>query len=131
MLNVFSPISRGPGRTVMVKVTILPAQLSEVAFTKTVMLAVIGLVVVFFGINGRIFPLPLSGKPIAVLLFVQLKDAPAVLLVKGIPPLTRVPLQYDLLDTTSITGVGFTVTFTESVVTHPVFVDGDNLKVYF
>jgi len=89
--------------------------------------AVIGMVSVLVALKGRILPFPLSGKPIFGLLFVQVKDALGELLVKTMPSLTNSPLQIVVSLTGFITGVGLTVTFTESLVTQ-LEVPADKLK---
>ena len=60
----------GVGMTVMVKDSGAPGQ--PLAVGVTVIVALIGAVVELVAEKAAIFPLPLAGKPIAVLLFVQL-----------------------------------------------------------
>jgi hypothetical protein len=107
----------------MVKVIEVPAQLSELAFTKTVMVAVMALPPSFLAIKAGIIPLPLAGKPMLVLLFVHLKLVPGEGLEKGMPALAKVPLQNVVSAIGLTVGVGLTVSLTVSVVTHPVPVD--------
>jgi hypothetical protein len=107
----------------MIKVFEVPAQLSELAFTKTVMVAEMALPPSFLAIKAGIIPLPLAGRPMAVLLFVQLKLVPGEGLVKGMPALAKVPLQKVVSAMGLITGVGLTVSLTVSFVTQPVPVD--------
>ena len=64
----------------MVYVLTDPVHPPEVAVTLIV--AVIGLVVVLVAVKAGVFPAPLAPKPMAVLLFVQLKVAPAGVVVK-------------------------------------------------
>jgi len=60
----------------------------------TVMVAVTAVLPVLVAVNAAIFPLPLAGKPIEVLLFVQLKPVPVTDPVKFtglvVAPLHRV-----------------------------------------
>ena len=64
----------GVGLTVMVNVWAAPGQ--PAADGVTVIVAVTGVLVKLMAVNAGIFPLPLAAKPIAVLLFVQLKVVP-------------------------------------------------------
>jgi hypothetical protein len=66
------------GLTVMVKVCGVPEQVGEKpSVGVTVIVAVIGVVPLLVALKVAILPVPLAAKPIAVLLFVQLKVAPA------------------------------------------------------
>jgi hypothetical protein len=107
----------------MIKVFEVPVQLSELAFTKTVMVDVIALPPVLVAIKAGRFPFPLAGNPVLTLLFVQLKLVPGEGLVKGMPALAKVPLQNVVSAMGLITGVGLTVSLTVSFVTQPVPVD--------
>ena len=60
----------GVGLTVMVKDTGVPGQPLIVGVTSIV--ALIVAIVEFVAVNEAMFPVPLAGKPIAVLSFVQL-----------------------------------------------------------
>lgn len=56
-------VTAGEGFTVMIKVWVAPRH--PLAVGVTLIVAVIGAVVVFFGVNAGIFPVPLRPKPIA------------------------------------------------------------------
>lgn len=58
-------VTIGDGFTVMVKFCDVPVH--PLAFGVTLIVAVIGFTLVFFGINDVIFPVPFAAKPIAVL----------------------------------------------------------------
>jgi len=64
----------GVGLTVIVNVCAAPGH--PAADGVTVIVAVTGALVKLIAVNAGIFPLPLAAKPIAVLLFVQLKVVP-------------------------------------------------------
>ena len=70
--------------------------------------AVTGAELVLTALNPAIFPAPLADNPIVVLLFVQVKVAPGVVLVYVVPA-TAAPLQTVMLAGTVTTGVGLTV----------------------
>jgi hypothetical protein len=124
----FGLVNTGAGRTVIVNVRESPAQLSALAFTKTVMVAVRSFPPVLVAIKAGMLPLPLAANPILGLLFVHWNTAPGELLVNGIPPLAKIPLQKVVSAMGLITGVGLTVSFTVSVITQPEPVD--NVKIY-
>ena len=71
-------------------------------------MAVTGTVVAFVGINGKISPVPLAGKPINVWLFTQVKLALGTVLAKLIP-FKSVPLQTVTFGVETMIGEGFTV----------------------
>ena len=71
-------------------------------------MAVTGTVVAFVGINGKMSPVPLAGKPIKVWLLTQVKVAVGTVLAKVIP-LSNVPLQTVTFGVGVIIGDGFTV----------------------
>jgi hypothetical protein len=120
VLVSFVLINAGPGRTVMLKVSVAsPAQLSPLAFTVTVMVAVIGLPVVLVALNGGMLPRPLAGRPMSVLLLVQAKAAFGDGLENKIPFRTKLLLQKAVSLTATIRGDGLMVTLTESVVMQP------------
>lgn len=79
----------GDGFTVMVNVLTAPGQ--PPADGVTVMMALTAVVPLLMAVNGLMFPFPLAGKPIDVLLFVQLKVVPATVPVNVIR-LLRSPL---------------------------------------
>ena len=93
MLAAFALVSIGAGNTAMVNVLLIPSQLSELAFIKTVIVAVTVLMPLFFALKGGMLPLPLAANPIDGSLFVHLIDALGDLLFNGIPSLINVPLQ--------------------------------------
>ena len=64
----------------MVKVTGVP--LHPFAAAVAVMVAVTGLAVALVAVKEAMFPEPLAASPMEAVLFVQLKVAPAVVLVK-------------------------------------------------
>ena len=74
----------------------------------TVIVAVIGFVVVLVAVNAAIFPVPFAPNPMAVLLFVHVKVAPAVGLVKFVTGTVAAAHKVMLAGTTTV-GVGFTV----------------------
>jgi hypothetical protein len=80
----------------------------ELAEGVTVMFASIGAVVVLVAVNEAMLPVPLAAKPMAVLLFVHAKVAPAVGLVKLVIVVGAASQITTLLGTTTV-GVGFTV----------------------
>jgi hypothetical protein len=110
----------------MVNVREFPTQLSALAFTNTVMVAVILFPPVLVAIKAGILPLPLAANPILELLFVHWNTVPGEGLVKGMPALAKVPLQNVVSRIISITGVGLTVTLSISVITQPEPVDKVN-----
>ena len=63
-------VTVGVGLTVMVKDCGVPGQLLAVGVT--VIVALIAAFVELFAVNEAIFPVPLAGNPMAVLLLVQL-----------------------------------------------------------
>jgi hypothetical protein len=63
-------VTTGFGFTVMVNVIGVPLQ--PLATGVTVIVATMGAFVLFVGLKDAIFPVPLSGKPMLLLLFVQL-----------------------------------------------------------
>ena len=71
-------------------------------------MATTGTVVEIEGINGKMSPVPLAGKPIKVWLLTQLKLAVGTELAKVIP-FKRVPLQTVISCVGIISGAGFTV----------------------
>ena len=73
-----------------------------------VIVAEIGLAVVFVALKTGIFPEPLPVKPMAVLLLVQVKLAPAVGLVNE-EAVTAAPLHTVISVGTVTVGEGFTV----------------------
>jgi len=100
-------VMTGVGLIVTVKVTGALAQPLAVAVTDIV--AVILKLVRFAGAAYEtIFPAPLVAKPIAALLLVQLKMAPATLL-ENAPGLIELVGQTIILETAATTGVGLTV----------------------
>lgn len=74
----------------------------------TVMVAVMAVVVLLAAVNPGVFPLPLPARPMAVLLLLHVKEAPAVALVK-VAAAMGVPLHTVILAGTVTVGVGFTV----------------------
>lgn len=72
------------------------------------MVAVMGAIPGFVAVNEGTFPIPLAPKPMEVLLFVQVKVAPGVVLEKTVAG-TVAPLQTAKLEGTTTVGVGFTV----------------------
>ena len=74
----------------------------------TVMVAVVGFTKSFAVVNDGIFPSPLAARPIAVLLFVQLKVVPATAPLNGIAADAVLP-QNTWLVTAFTVAVGFTV----------------------
>jgi hypothetical protein len=111
----------------MVNVREVPTQLSALAFTNTVMIAVISFPPVLVAIKAGMLPLPLAANPILGLLFIHLNTAPGELLVKGIPASAKVPLHNVVSGIISITGVGLTITLSISVITQPEPVDKVNI----
>lgn len=100
----------GLGFTVIVNVIGVPTQ--PLAVGVTVIVATSGPLVALVVTNGGISPVPLAARPIAVLLFVQLKTVPAT--VPPAVPLNDImvvvaPVQYALLLTGATVGIGFTV----------------------
>ena len=110
----------GVGFTVIVKLTDAPVQ-ADPDDGVTVMVAVIGVAVVFVAINPGILPVPEAPSPIAVLLFVQLYTMvpPVVGLVKFTGAVIS-PLHTIWLGTGSTVANGFTSTV--AVVVGPVHV---------
>jgi hypothetical protein len=82
------------------------------------MVPVIGASVVLVAVNAGTVPVPLAPRPIAVLEFVQLKIAPAGVLVKDVAGMS-VPAQTDTGAGAVIVGTGFTVTVPVAVPVHP------------
>ena len=117
------------GLTVIVKVKGSPWQLSVLAVMLTVTFALTGIVPVLLVMKSGIFPFPLDPKPIC-LSQVHVKDEFGERLLKFIP-LTGTLLQNVVSCIVLITGVGFTVRFTVSKVSHPNPFPVDNLKTYF
>lgn len=96
----------GVGFTVMVNVLSAPGQ--PAADGVTAMIALTDVVPLLTAVNGLMFPLPLAGKPIDVLLFVQLNVVPAT------PPVNVIRLVMAPLHTLSFAGcatfgIGLTV----------------------
>jgi hypothetical protein len=73
-----------------------------------VMVAVIGAEVAFAAVNDGMFPDPLAARPMAVLLFVQVKVVPLTGPDKVVE-VTLAPLQCVWFGTVVTVGVGFTV----------------------
>ena len=96
----------GPGFTVIVNEEGVPGQPLAVSVTVTV--AVTGSAVLFVPENDGVLPVPLAARPIDGSVFVQLKIAPGVVLVKT-PAATVDPLQMATFAETTTTGVGLTV----------------------
>lgn len=94
--------------TVIVNVCGVPVQVGEVpAVGVTVMVAVMGVEPVLVAVKDEIFPEPLAPKPMAVLLLVQLKLAPAEPLKAGM--VTDAPSQIVWLAGAVAVGNGLTV----------------------
>jgi hypothetical protein len=90
----------------MVKLCAVPGH--PLAEGVTVIVAVTGALVVLIAVNDGIFPLPLAAKPIAVLLFIQIKAVPLTAPVK-LMALVAVALQTAWLAGSATLGVGLTV----------------------
>jgi hypothetical protein len=73
-------VTSGVGLTVIVNVLAVPGQ--PAAEGVTVMVAVTGALLLLVAVKAAMFPLPLAGKPIEVLLFVQLYVVPVTEPVK-------------------------------------------------
>ncbi len=71
------------------------------------MVPTITVVPALVAVNDGVFPFPLAGKPIAGLLLVQVKVAPAGVLIK-LEAATVAPLHTDALAGTVVVGVGNT-----------------------
>ncbi len=99
-------VTVGVGLTVMVKEEGVPMQ--EFTEGETVMVAVIGEVPVLTAVKDSIFPVPPPVNPMAVLVFVHVKDPPAGTLVKVEAGILS-PLQTVISEGTVTVGVGFTV----------------------
>ena len=82
----------GVGSTVMVNVVSRPGQLLPLAVILTVMVALMKSVVLLIAVKGGMFPLPLIGKPIPVLSFVQVNEVFGEALLK-LSIVTESPLQ--------------------------------------
>jgi hypothetical protein len=83
MLSGSGFVRMGVGSTVMVNFVVsCPGQLSLLAMILTLMVALMESLLLLVAIKGGMFPLPLTGKPIAVLLFVQVNEASGELLLK-------------------------------------------------
>jgi hypothetical protein len=125
MLVSFVLTSRSKGYTVILnRVESFAGQRSLLALTITAILAMIGESPIFVAINAGILPLPLLPNPID-LSQVQVNDESGEALLKMIP-FTTSPLQNEVSLTAEITGVGFTVTTTESRVSQSGL--ADNVK---
>lgn len=72
----------------------------------------------FKAVNPAISPLPLATRPMPGLELVQLKVAPAGILLKFVPD-TAPLLQTTMLAGTVTVGIGFTVTVIVAVPVHP------------
>jgi hypothetical protein len=94
------------GFTVIVYVDGVPGQLFAVGVT--VIVAVIGVIPALVAVNEGTFPFPLAASPMAVLLLVQAKVAPAILLENEVAG-TVAPLQTLMLAGTITVAVGLTV----------------------
>ncbi len=87
------------------------------------MMAVIAPPSGFIAINGGILPVPAAGNPILVLVLVHVNVVLGVALPNTMPLFANTPLQKVVSAILFIAGVGFTVTFSESVVSQPAPVD--------
>jgi hypothetical protein len=96
----------GVGFTAIIKFCEAPAH--PLAVGVTVKLAVSKASVVFIPAKGGILPLPVDGRPIEVLLFVQAKVEPLTVLVKLIAGVLA-PLHTSWLATGATNGIGLTV----------------------
>ena len=74
----------------------------------TVIVPVIGKFPVLVAVNAGTFPFPFAPKPIAVLLFVQAKVVPGVVLVKAVAE-TKTPSHTAKFAGTTTVAVGLTV----------------------
>ena len=99
-------VSTGAGATVSIKLSGEPMQPAREGVT-TISPEIVS-VVVFAAMNEGILPVPLAPRPIAVLLFVQLKLVPATVLVNVSVPVAD-PLHTRMLFGMFSLGVGFTV----------------------
>ena len=81
-------------------------------------MAVIGEVVVLVAVKLEILPIPFAAIPIAVFVFIQLKVAPGVELVK-LAAGTVPPLHTTIFAGTVTVGVGLTVTVTVEAPVQP------------
>ena len=108
-------VTVGNGLTVMVKVCGVPGQPAKVGVT--VIVAVTGDVVALVAVKAAILPVPLAAKPMLVVLFVQLKVAPAVpLKLTAVVP----ALAHTVWSVGSVTvGSDVTVTWCVSVAVQP------------
>jgi hypothetical protein len=98
----------GVGRMVIVNDLIFVPELVHPRATPlTVTVPVIFAPVLLAGAVYEIFPLPLKASPMAGLVFVQFRVAPATLLASGIPIVA--PGQKAWFETAATTGSGFTV----------------------
>ena len=97
----------GVGFTVMVKLCAAPVQ--PLAVGVTVMVAVTGVVPVLMAVNDPMFPLPEAGRPMELLLFVQLNVVLITAPVK-LMAVVGLPLQMAWLPGLTTVGVGLTVT---------------------
>ena len=115
----------GPGNTFILKLLVdAPVQLPLTVATETMIMAESPVTAfVLMATKGSMLPVPLAGRPIFILLFVHEKTTAGEVLVNKIPLLTNVPLQKTVSLIRLITGVGFTVTVSESVTIQPVPVD--------
>jgi hypothetical protein len=100
----------GVGLTVIVKLTGVPVQVVALLVNVgvTVIVPDIGAVPLFVATNGAILPVPLAGRPMAGLLFVQLYTVPGTLPVKLTGELEEA-LQRVWLLTAFTVGFGLTV----------------------
>ena len=96
----------GVGFTVIVYETGTPEQ--PLAVGVTVIVDVTGSAVLFVPANDGVLPVPLAARPIEGSVFVQLKVAPGVVLVKFEAAIVTA-LQTVMSAGTATTGVGFTV----------------------
>ena len=90
----------------MVNVTALPVQVPDTGIMLIV--AVTGILLVLTAVNGMIFPLPLAGKPIEMLLFVQLKFV-LLSVPEKLIKLVPAPLHKTRFGGCTTLGVGLTV----------------------
>lgn len=114
------------GLTVILKDCAFPEH--ELADGVTVMVATKAALPEFVAVNDEILPVPLAARPMDVVLFVQLYEAPATEPVKAIGETTTL-LHKTWLETLLTTGVGLTVIVNVCAEPLQLFARGVTLRV--